>query len=90
MTPAEVARARWVAQEIARDAERDVKAFDGRPFDGPTVAEYFGLLGAQILALANLVDRLLVEAHPLVIEPEEFPTVVVPPPPAVLAPETGR
>ena len=54
-----------VLQEIADDMEADAKAFDGRPFNGRTVAEYFGNQGAAIraiaLALKAVVER---EPHP--------------------------
>ena len=54
-----------VLHEIADDMEADAKAFDGRPFNGRTVAEYFGNQGAAIraiaLALKAVVER---EPHP--------------------------
>lgn len=72
MTPAEVARRRWVAQEIGRDAERDALSLDGLPFTGRVVAGRFGEIYAVLLALATLVDDLYAEAHPGV-EPREKP-----------------
>jgi len=42
-----------VLQMISEDMERDAREFDGRPFDGITVAEYFGKHGAAIAALAD-------------------------------------
>jgi hypothetical protein len=40
---------------------RDATEFDGKPFDGRTVAEYFGNQGAAIAALADIVARMLKE-----------------------------
>ncbi len=50
---------RWVCREIAADMKRDAAEFDGKPFDGRTVAEYFGNQGAAIAALALIVEKLL-------------------------------
>jgi hypothetical protein len=58
----ELARASRVCKEIAEDMARDAKDFDGRPFNGRTVAEYFGNQGAAIAALANII-ALLIEAR---------------------------
>ena len=44
-----------VLNMIAADMKNDAKEFDGRPFTGRTVAEYFGYQGAAIAALANIV-----------------------------------
>lgn len=46
---------------IAADMKNDAKDFDGRPFNGRTVAEYFGNQGAAIAALANIIKSVLVE-----------------------------
>ena len=43
----------------AEDAKKDARAFDGKPFDGKTVAEYFGNHGAAIAALATIVKELV-------------------------------
>lgn len=59
MTSAERDRMREVAQAIATDAEQDVNRFEGQPFTGRTVAEYFGCQAAAIAALAKIVDRIL-------------------------------
>lgn len=48
-----------VLKLIADDMEKDAKKFDGRPFNGKTVAEYFGNQGAAIAALANVVQSML-------------------------------
>ncbi len=44
---------------IAADMKNDTKEFDGKPFDGETVAEYFGNQGAAIAALANIIKLIL-------------------------------
>lgn len=48
-----------ICEQIAQDAENDAKQFDGKPFNGRTVAEYFGNHGAAITALANLIKSVL-------------------------------
>ena len=53
-----------VLAEIMADMSADAVAFDGRPFNGRTVAEYFGNQGAAIAALARTV-RALVLQEPL-------------------------
>ena len=40
---------------IAKNIERDAKRFEGAPFTGRVVAEYFGCQGAAIAALANIL-----------------------------------
>jgi len=50
-----------ILQVIAEDMENDAKHFDGCPFDGRTVAEYFGNQGAAIAALANIVRNILIQ-----------------------------
>lgn len=45
---------RQVCEEIAADMEIDAREFDGKPFNGRTVAEYFGNQGAAIAALAKI------------------------------------
>ena len=51
-----------VLEMIAEDMKNDAEKFDGRPFNGRTVAEYFGNHGAAIAALANIVKAILEEA----------------------------
>jgi len=48
-----------VLEMIAEDMKNDAKNFDGRPFDGKTVAEYFGNQGAAISALAGIIKSIL-------------------------------
>lgn len=50
-----------ICEEIAKDAANDAKEFDGKPFTGKVVAEYFGNHGASIAALADLVKSILEE-----------------------------
>ena len=44
---------------IADDMKNDTKEFDGKPFNGKTVATYFGNQGAAIAALANIIKSIL-------------------------------
>lgn len=48
-----------VCEQIAQDAEDDAREFDGKPFDGRTVAEYFGNQGAAIKALSDIIREIL-------------------------------
>ena len=50
-----------ILEMIARDMKDDAKKFDGRPFNGRTVAEYFGNQGAAIAALAKIIKSILAE-----------------------------
>ena len=50
-----------VLQMIADDMAADAIAFDGMPFTGRTVAEYFGNQGAALAAIANIVKGLFGE-----------------------------
>ncbi|MCP4493288.1 MAG: hypothetical protein GY820_39190 [Gammaproteobacteria bacterium] len=52
-----------VLEMIATDMKNDAKAFDGKPFNGRTVAEYFGNQGAAIAALANIIKLLLEDSQ---------------------------
>lgn len=52
-----------VLKMIATDMENDAKNFDGRPFNGKTVAEYFGNQVAAIKALADIVKSILEQQH---------------------------
>lgn len=44
-----------VLEMIADDMKNDAVKFDGQPFNGKTVATYFGNQGAAIAALANII-----------------------------------
>ena len=48
-----------VLKMIATDMKNDATNFDGQPFNGKIVAEYFGNQGAAITALANIVKSIL-------------------------------
>jgi len=48
-----------VLTAIENDMANDAAAFDGKPFNGRTVAEYFGNQGAAISALASIVKHLV-------------------------------
>ena len=48
-----------ILEMIATDMKNDAKDFDGRPFNGKTVAEYFGNQGAAIAAIAHILRSLL-------------------------------
>ncbi len=50
-----------VLDTIEFDMENDTKEFDGKPFTGKVVAEYFGKQGAAIAALAMLIKSILHE-----------------------------
>lgn len=45
---------------ISQDMENDAKEFDRKPFNGKTVATYFGYQGAAIAALAKIIKETLV------------------------------
>jgi len=47
-----------VLEMIAKDMKDDAKNFDGRSFNGKTVAEYFGNHGAAISALADMIKSM--------------------------------
>jgi len=46
-----------VLYKIAKDMEDDATNFDGRPFDGRTVAQYFGYQAAAISVLAKFLKE---------------------------------
>ena len=48
-----------ILETIMQDMEDDARNFDGKPFNGITVATYFGNQGAAIATLAEIMkDRL--------------------------------
>jgi len=51
-----------ILDKIAEDMKNDAKEFDGQPFNGKTVAEYFGYQGAAIAALAKIMKSILRES----------------------------
>ena len=50
-----------VLDTISDDMKNDAIEFDGKPFNGKTVAEYFGYQGAAIAALAGIVKKIISE-----------------------------
>jgi hypothetical protein len=52
-----------ILEMIAEDMKNDAVNFDGRPFNGKTVAQYFGNQGAAIAALANIIKSILEEKN---------------------------
>lgn len=48
-----------ICEMIASDAKNDAKEFDGKPFNGKTVGEYFGNHGASIATLADIFKEML-------------------------------
>lgn len=50
-----------ILEMISSDMEADAKNFDGQPFNGKTVAEYFGNQGAAIAAIARILKLFLKE-----------------------------
>ncbi len=50
-----------ILTEIAEDMRKDAERFDGQPFTGKTVAEYFGCQGAAIAALTDTIKTLIQE-----------------------------
>ncbi len=48
-----------ILEMIAEDMKNDAKDLDGQPFNGRTVAEYFGRQGAAIAALAQIIETML-------------------------------
>jgi len=51
-----------VLEMIAEDMENDARNFDGKLFNGKTVAEYFGNQGAAISALADIIKSILLSS----------------------------
>ena len=60
-----LASMRRTLNTIADDMRDDAERFDGMPFNGRTVAEYFGNQGAAIAALANIIEEILRGHEPL-------------------------
>ncbi len=50
-----------ILKMIAENMENDAENFDGRSFNGRTVAKYFGNQGASIAALAKVLVSILTE-----------------------------
>ena len=50
-----------VLEQVIKDVEADVKAFDGQPFTGKVVGTQFGYQAAAIQAIARIVKTLIEE-----------------------------
>ena len=50
-----------ILKMVAEDMKNDAKMFDGKPFNGKTVATYFGNQGAAIAALARIIQTIIKE-----------------------------
>lgn len=50
-----------VLNTIAEDMKNDAKNFDGKLFNGRTVAEYFGNQGAAIASLAKILKTVIID-----------------------------
>ena len=59
MSSDRVAVIQRILRDIHDDMANDAARFDGQPFTGRTVAEYFGCQGAAIAALANIVAEVV-------------------------------
>ena len=46
---------------VMDDVKNDAKNFDGQPFNGRTVATYFGNHGAAIKAIAEAIKEILTD-----------------------------
>jgi len=64
MTRERLDRMLYVLDEMQKDVEQDVRAFEGRPFNGRTVSEYFGNQAACIATLAKMMRTVLEETEP--------------------------
>lgn len=61
MNKERVSKLTGVLSMIAVDMENDAREFDGKPFDGKTVGEYFGYQGAAIASLADILHEVVRE-----------------------------
>jgi hypothetical protein len=52
-----------VLSMISKDMADDAKSFDGQPFNGRTIAQYFGHQGAAIAAIADILKHIIEESH---------------------------
>ena len=48
---------------VEADMKTDAEHFDGQPFNGHTVATYFGVHGAAIAALARIMKSIIEELN---------------------------
>ena len=52
-----------ILETIEADMKLDAEHFDGQPFNGHTVATYFGVHGAAIAALARIMKSIVEELN---------------------------
>ena len=52
-----------ILEDIMKDMKADAERFDGQPFNGKIVAEYFGCQGAAIAALANIIKSIIKDGN---------------------------
>ncbi len=50
-----------ICESVSADVENDAREFDGRAFDGKTVATYVGYHGAAIKALSDVMKAMLLQ-----------------------------
>lgn len=50
-----------ICEQVSQDVKNDARKFDGKPFNGRTMAEYMGNHGAAIKALSDILTELLKE-----------------------------
>jgi len=50
-----------VMEMVAKDVEGDAKDFDGKPFNGKTMATYMGNHGAAIKAVSDAIKEILAD-----------------------------
>jgi len=65
-----------VVRMIIADCEADVEKREGQPFNGETVAAYFGETLAMVQALAKVVESMLTEEEAIVAMVQAIARVV--------------
>jgi len=50
-----------VLNMISEDAKNDAIYYEGKPFNGREVAEYFGKQGAGIATLARIIRKIVID-----------------------------
>lgn len=54
-----ISKVATLCEMVSNDMKSDAANFDGKPFNGKTVAEYFGYQGAAISALADILKEVI-------------------------------
>ncbi len=57
-----------ICVQVAEDAENDTRCFDGKPFNGKTVGEYFGYQAASIKALAEVIKEIVKNSDEILLK----------------------